>query len=225
MPVSPQTILEMKGVTSRDIESYYRKSVLLDFTGERISNPRKKAEEVARELDISLPTICRYRKMEGFTTNRKMPNYSPEQKQAIAAKSQATKRRNRKYREELQGLNSRIDSNEIDYPTYSRELADLTGKYGLRQAFGEGQQQTPGGQVGREPGASRGANPIYSGGDQNQQSNRVIMNQSGQQYRQPLGTRRGLSEAPGQFNSPSQQESSGNITSEQAHQIARNIKI
>lgn len=131
--MATQPVLDMKSISCRDLESYHRKTVLSEFIAIRTRDPGRRVEDVARDLNVSLSTIKRYKKSEGYESGRVRRKYTPEEKTAAAMKGKATKQRHLMYKEELRELEERVGDrsgpHRMGIDEYSSELERITNKY------------------------------------------------------------------------------------------------
>jgi predicted transcriptional regulator len=134
--MDPKLFLDARSVANDDISSYYKKSLLgvitknkyeivSKFENARLSSRGKKVSDIAKDLDVSLSTVNRYKHDIGCQSNRKRINRTSEQQREITLKGLATRRRNQEFKAEVSALSQQ----ELTHQEFEKELSVIKDKY------------------------------------------------------------------------------------------------
>ena len=96
---------------------HFKKLKLAEFYQEKIVNGKSSAD-AAKAVDLSLSTIKRYKKDEGFKPERKSSHKTSEQKNQIYMKGVETKLRNKQIKEEINNIKK---SDNLTYEKKTRK--------------------------------------------------------------------------------------------------------
>jgi DNA-binding XRE family transcriptional regulator len=136
--------IDLVSMSSEDIVSINRKTLLYDFSRMQTENPRMTQEQVAKQLGVSLSTINRHKREMGVNRPRAPVTYSEEQKMAMNHKRQETRMRNAEYKRELQNLHKTART----YDEFSKGAQVLKDRY----TSSEGADRGPIGPIGQYRG-------------------------------------------------------------------------
>ena len=110
---TPNSLVEMLNSTQVKpdyIIDHFKKLKIAAFYEERLLNGKSSAD-AAKAVDLSLTTIKKYKKDQGFKPERNQKPRTPKQNQQIYAKSLLTKSKNKEIKEEL----AKIKINDLKF--------------------------------------------------------------------------------------------------------------
>ena len=118
-------IIDSCNIITNDMINYQMRCVVNKYLEERISNPKKKVDQIANEIGVSVSTLNRYKKDLGFESSKKHRQLSPNSKREVVLKSLKTKAFNKAFKEEVSELNKR----NLSAHEYASELDKLHAKF------------------------------------------------------------------------------------------------
>ena len=110
-----------------NILDHFKKLKLTEFYEKRIIDGKSSAD-AAKDIGISLSTIKRYKKDQGFKPERKSSHKTNEQKSQIYLKGVLTKMKNKEIRDETDKVKN--DDN-LTYEEKRQQIKEIGDKYGI----------------------------------------------------------------------------------------------
>ena len=105
--------------------NHFKKLKLAEFYEEKIGKG-KSSSDAAKAVDISLSTITRYKKDQGFKPERKITRRAREQKIQISMKGAITKLKNKQIKKVFDNINK---NNDLTDNEKEHKLDEIRKKY------------------------------------------------------------------------------------------------
>ena len=122
------TTLKSKDITYNDILREQKINVISKFETLKKDNPKRKNNDIAKELNYSMSTLNRYKSDIGFVSTRKAVNHTSAQKQAIYLKSLKTKMAKEELKSEREDICAMYKKGEIKIDEFNSEIDKLQEK-------------------------------------------------------------------------------------------------